>query len=261
MVTLPHRLLTHPNVSILYRDADVCMLEKRLPTSQYERPGYASMHVLSIVQAGEQQLVTERGVRMSVRPGQAVLLRRGLYTVTDLISTDGRGFRASLLYFTGKELKGKAATGPAIDYQRLPWDTARPMPATRKGAIELLRTIPEVNRILTAPHRRDPLVFLDEHYDKPLTLADLAYLTGMSTSTFQREFKRRTGESPRNWIIRRRMGAARELLRAGNTSVAAVAANVGYRNTSHFITTYRRAYGHTPLTEYRHFGPTGSRSL
>ena len=259
MVTVPARLLELPNVSVLHQDADVLILEKRLQQSQEARASYTSMHVLAVVVEGEQYVEIADGPSHHVRAGEAMLLRRGLYTVTDLIAAPGADFTARLIYFTGRGVKpagSKADTteAPPPFPFRVAW------PSSRGSALKLLGRLPGIATVLRAPRRCDPVNFLREHYDKALTLDDLAYLTGMSVSTFQRQFRRQTGESPRNWIIARRMAQARKLLQQG-LAVARVAERVGYRNTSHFIATYRRTYGRTPLTEYRHFTATDDRPL
>ena len=254
MVTVPARLLELPNVSVRYQDADVCILTKTLTESQLARPSYTNRHVLSVVRSGRQYIEVIDGPSITVQAGQATLLQRGLYTVTDLLTQEGQSFRAELIYFSGNHLTsvGEGA-GSAVAVFDFPPD--RDLPGTAADARQLLVECPGIDRVLSAPRRQDPVAFLERHFDKPLTLEDLAYLTGMSVSTFQRHFRRATGQSPRSWIVARRMQTARELLRDRATSVRAVAEAVGYCNTSHFIAAYRRTYGHTPLTEYRHFHP------
>ena len=260
MITVPHRLITLPTVSVHYQDADCVVLTKRLTEPQHERSSYTKLHVLSIVRAGKQHIITEEGHAYHVQAGQALLLRRGLYTVTDLLPAAGQAFCADLIYFTGR---GIASGSKAANDSDRPFAYESDYLPTRPEAInKLVAQLPGIQTVLQAPHRRDPLAFLEFHYDKPLTLEDLAYLTGQSVSTFQRHFRARTGQSPRAWIVARRMQAARELLQQHRVqSVAEAATAVGYRNTSHFIAAYRSAFGHTPLTEYRYFSVAAARSL
>ncbi|MFK7905201.1 MAG: helix-turn-helix domain-containing protein, partial [Chitinophagales bacterium] len=89
-------------------------------------------------------------------------------------------------------------------------------------------------------------VFMSENFDKPLTIADYAYLTGRSLSTFRREFKAKFGVSPHKWISQERMKKAKEMLEKGNQSVADIAYHVGYENVSHFISAFKKYHGHTP---------------
>ena len=189
-----------------------------------------------------------------------MLLRRGLYTVTDLLPAAGQAFCADLIYFTGRGITPGDDTADKSN-ESFAYDSDL-LPTGPEAIRNLLAQQPGIKSVLRAPHRRDPFTFLERHYDKPLTLEDLAYLTGQSVSTFQRHFRARTGQSPRAWIVARRMQAACELLQQHRVqSVAEAATAVGYRNTSHFIAAYRNTYGHTPLTEYRHFAPATARSL
>ncbi|WP_420460044.1 hypothetical protein [Neolewinella sp.] len=102
MITVPHRLLILSTVSVHHQGADCVVLTKRLTKPQHERPSYTKLHVLSIVRAGRQHIITEEGHAYHVHAGQAMLLRRGLYTVTDLLPAAGQAFCADLVFFTGR---------------------------------------------------------------------------------------------------------------------------------------------------------------
>jgi AraC family transcriptional regulator len=90
---------------------------------------------------------------------------------------------------------------------------------------------------------------LDRHIagnlDAPLRLADLAAPVGRSRFHFARLFKASTGVTPHQYVVRRRVERARELLRAGG-GIAGVAAAVGFASQSHLTAHVRRAYGCTP---------------
>ncbi|MEM1220730.1 MAG: AraC family transcriptional regulator, partial [Bacteroidota bacterium] len=90
------------------------------------------------------------------------------------------------------------------------------------------------------------LQFLEANYDKPFTIEDYAYLSGRSVSTFRREFKAKFGQTPRRWIIARRLQKAQEYLTEKEYSVSQAALAVGYEHTSHFIAAYKKHFGYTP---------------
>jgi AraC family transcriptional regulator len=86
---------------------------------------------------------------------------------------------------------------------------------------------------------------IEENLDTPLTLDGLARLVGKSRFHFSRLFKASTGATPHQYVVRRRVERARELLRAGE-GIAEVAAAVGFASQSHLTAHVRRAFGCTP---------------
>jgi AraC family transcriptional regulator len=86
---------------------------------------------------------------------------------------------------------------------------------------------------------------IDRNLDSPLTLEDLAFLVGRSRFHFSRLFKASTGVTPHQYVIRRRVERARELLRAGQ-AIVEVAAAVGFASQSHLHSHIQRAFGCTP---------------
>lgn len=95
----------------------------------------------------------------------------------------------------------------------------------------------------------DELVRLRRHIEAnlgtPLTLDALASVVGRSRFHFARLFKASTGATPHQYVVRRRVERARELLRAG-TPIAEAAAEVGFASQSHLTAHVRRAFGCTP---------------
>ena len=68
----------------------------------------------------------------------------------------------------------------------------------------------------------------------------------MSLTHFGRLFRRRTGLSPHQYVLGRRVQRAKELLRAGRLTPAEVAGAVGFYDQSHLTRHFRRAVGVTP---------------
>ena len=81
-----------------------------------------------------------------------------------------------------------------------------------------------------------------------LRLAELSAVIHMSPYHFARLFKKSTGVSPRQFVIRRRIEAATILLVLADRQapIGEVARAVGFRSQSHFTTTFRRVTGVTP---------------
>ena len=91
---------------------------------------------------------------------------------------------------------------------------------------------------------------MHERLDQPWTVANLAFIAGMSRSAFASRFKELTGEAPLEYLTRWRMHQATRLLREGDRKLADVARTVGYESDAAFNRAFKRILGVTP-GEYR----------
>jgi AraC family transcriptional regulator len=133
--------------------------------------------------------------------------------------TEGELFASSLAIALGVHLSREYAIGPEAS-----------KPVARLSDDELAR----LNQ------------YIVRNLDSPLTLEDLASLVGRkSRFHFSRLFKESTGVTPHQYVVRRRVERARELLRAGGV-IADVAVEVGFASQSHLNLHIRRAFGCTP---------------
>lgn len=87
--------------------------------------------------------------------------------------------------------------------------------------------------------------------EEELTLHEMAQCAGLSTAHFSEMFKKSTGESPRQFLLRQRVERAKEMLRVGETRVLDVAVACGFKTQQHFARVFRRICGASP-TEYRY---------
>ncbi len=86
---------------------------------------------------------------------------------------------------------------------------------------------------------------LDTRYAEEHSLSSLARTVGMSPFHFARVFCELTGVSPHQYLLRIRLFRAAERLREGET-VTATCFCCGFGNLSHFIRSFRRAFGVSP---------------
>lgn len=91
--------------------------------------------------------------------------------------------------------------------------------------------------------------FLAEHYDSALTLSDAADVACLSPFHFHRLFQRAFGETPHDFLTRRRLEHAMTLLRQGRT-VSEACIEVGYGSPSSFSALFERHIGERP-SEFR----------
>jgi len=84
---------------------------------------------------------------------------------------------------------------------------------------------------------------------------DLARQVAMSSRTFVRRFHAATGNTPRDYIQRVRVEAAKRLLENGPGSVGEVARHVGYGDVVAFRRLFTRTTGLTPADYRARYGP------
>jgi AraC family transcriptional regulator len=88
--------------------------------------------------------------------------------------------------------------------------------------------------------------YITDNYGDDISLDDLARVAGMSTFHFAREFKRSTGTTPHQYLIKFRVERAKALLAGGSTPLVEVGAQSGFSHQSHFTRLFRRLTGTTP---------------
>lgn len=151
-------------------------------------------------------------------------LPQAFYWIQDFLN-DGRNHDKALYYrlqshiysitsaFTAHTLKPKSKDGNLIDY----------VEQTKK--------------------------YMQEHYNKPVDIEEIAQLSGSSSSRFYKAFKRYTGLSPNKFITTTRLNASLSLLANTSLPVMDVAHLVGYLDELYFSRLFKKHMGLTP-TEY-----------
>ena len=97
--------------------------------------------------------------------------------------------------------------------------------------------------------RKDPssiVEVVEKNLMNPVSLNDLAYLSGRSLSTFKREFQAIYNEPTFQWIRNHRLEKAKELLTHSGLSVTDVCFATGFENTTHFSKVFKKKYGMSP---------------
>lgn len=103
---------------------------------------------------------------------------------------------------------------------------------------------------LNAHHRALIARYLDAELSSEITLDSLAELCEMRVPPFVAAFTTAFGHTPYQYVLNRRIEAARRLLATSDQSIAAIGAAVGFSTPSHFASTFRQRVGVTP-SEYR----------
>jgi AraC family transcriptional regulator len=99
---------------------------------------------------------------------------------------------------------------------------------------------------LSARNLRRIEEFLDANFSEAVTLSDLAAVAGLSTRHFLRAFRESKGITPHQYLIDRRIDAAKKLLHETDESASSIALACGFSSSQHFSTTFRRCTAFSP---------------
>lgn len=104
------------------------------------------------------------------------------------------------------------------------------------------------------------VAYIEAHYHEPVTIPQLARLEGMSTSRFERHFKRTFQTTPIDYITQIRIRHASRLLVTTTTPIVEIALQCGFYDHSHFTRHFKKALGVSPL-RYRKTHESGESTL
>jgi AraC-like DNA-binding protein len=90
------------------------------------------------------------------------------------------------------------------------------------------------------------LTYVDANIGEPMRLADLARVAGLSRTHFARQFRVATGFRPHDYLLRKRIERAQQMLAATSDTLVDIAFSVGFRTQAHFSTVFKNIVGHTP---------------
>ncbi|MBD2508491.1 response regulator [Nostoc muscorum FACHB-395] len=100
----------------------------------------------------------------------------------------------------------------------------------------------------SVPQLKAVFDFIEANYRQGITLSDVALAVGYSPAYLTNRVAKQTGETVNAWIVKRRMAAARPLLRDTNQTIDQIAIALGYQNTCHFSRQFRQHHGLSPKT-------------
>jgi AraC-like DNA-binding protein len=109
-------------------------------------------------------------------------------------------------------------------------------------------------------HVRRASEYIDTHFNRPVTLADLTRATGVSARSLQLGFQKYRGCSPLDFVRMRRLERARVLLLTSDSvqTVSEVAQLTGVGHLGRFSIRYRKRFGESPThTLARRWGRSG----
>jgi AraC-like DNA-binding protein len=90
------------------------------------------------------------------------------------------------------------------------------------------------------------LEYMNQNFDKPITLNEVARLANMSDAAFSRFFKQRTGNTFIDSLTEIRLGHASRMLIDTTQSIAEIAYHCGFNNISNFNRIFKKKKSCTP---------------
>jgi AraC family transcriptional regulator len=90
------------------------------------------------------------------------------------------------------------------------------------------------------------LTYIDTNIGEPITLANLAATAGLSRMYFAKQFRTTTGFRPHDFVLRKRIERAQQLLAATSDPLVDIALSVGFQTQAHFTTVFKNVVGSTP---------------
>jgi AraC-like DNA-binding protein len=88
--------------------------------------------------------------------------------------------------------------------------------------------------------------FIDDHFADPLDIDQIARRAYFSRYHFIRLFRRMFHETPHQYLTRKRIEKAKELLALGDLSVTEICFTVGFESLGSFSALFRRTVGWAP---------------
>jgi AraC-like DNA-binding protein len=278
MKVLPQAFYDNHDVQKILVDGLSCVIYKEVAETTLQKEGYVSTHALTLVLQGQLKVENDFAGSAVVQPNEMIFLPKGIYMVSDVLPGP-QPFVGLVFFFDERlidefihSLNRDGETSKCTPNLIMPYTT--PIRSYTETLLQLYKGAPNSHHKITRAKlfellhllsigakgeafihtllclkmkaKRNLKDFMLANFYKPLSVEDYAYLTGRSLSTFNRDFKRQFGMSPKQWLVDKRLEKAHELLATHRQSVSEVALEVGYEDFSHFIKVFHKKYGVSP---------------
>lgn len=88
--------------------------------------------------------------------------------------------------------------------------------------------------------------YIEKNIGSHISVDNLADLLGYSKFYFLREFKKVVGETPYQYLLKKRLEKAQMLLLLSNDNIVSVSDELGFTDQAHFTKLFKREFGVTP---------------
>jgi AraC-like DNA-binding protein len=98
------------------------------------------------------------------------------------------------------------------------------------------------------PIKDDLLAYIADNIYLPLKLEDLAARAALSPYYFTRQFKKKTGYTPHQYVLMARINTAKHYLKLTTLSIKEIAFFCGFSSESGFCIAFKHTVGISPMT-------------
>ena len=119
----------------------------------------------------------------------------------------------------------------------------------KEGIKLLLLALPSLRNFLfdyAEPYKIDLKKFMLNNFQFNVPIEKFAQLTGRSLAGFKRDFQKAFDLPPRQWLLSKRLDAAKFLIENKHQRPSAIYLELGFESLSHFSHSFKKKYGLIP---------------
>ena len=244
-------------------------------THAYEE--FVPEHVLVYQISGQTQIYHHRG-EMLLKEGQMLLARGNQFAKSIKIPVKDRNYQCVSVLLTKDRLQQFAMDNgilcqeryngpknillepktilkdyflPILSYIQQEKLVSKKLQITKlnEAILLLLEMRPQLESFLfdfSDPQKEDLEKFMLKNFRHNAPIKNFARLSGRSLTSFKRDFAEIFQMSPGSWLINKRLSEAYYLIKKKRMNPRDIYLGLGFENLSHFYTSFKKKYGHTP---------------
>jgi AraC-like DNA-binding protein len=119
----------------------------------------------------------------------------------------------------------------------------------KEGVKLLILALPVLRNYLfdfSEPYKIDLERFMISNFHFNVPIDQFAMLTGRSLAGFKRDFQKAFGSPPRQWLLDKRLNAAKHLIEIKHQKPSAIYLDLGFESLSHFSYSFKKKFGKAP---------------
>lgn len=245
--------------------------------NNYKHSSIISGNLLNIVYKGKKILHTKDG-NIEVKAGEAFFITKGEYIMSEVIGEED--YECLLIFFDHDKARKLISELPFKLHNKNK-DTQNifkfDLEAKIQGTIDTLITyledrssfsdelitlkLKELMFLILGTSLKDNFIsfcqnltldkadlksFMENNYERNLSIEEFSKLSGRSLSAFKNEFKTIFKTTPMQWLLQKRVEKARFLIHELGYDVGTAALDVGFKTHAHFSRVYKKHYNEQP---------------